>query len=260
MNEELYRLPLYYDIAFSWDLTEEIQFFGRVFRAHVPFKVERILEPACGTGRFLVALPRHGYSVTGYDRNPDMLEFARKRLTSVGDPRVATTIEADMETARFERRFDAALNSINSLGYLHTDEAIVTHLRNIGESLRPGGVYVVHIACAGEGEREGPSGGTWEMERDGVTIRTTWDIEREDNDAKLSHQICEMEIDDHGEKRMLIDRHVLRLWFYDDIKELVRRSGALELAAVYGERFDPIPLDTEITGEMGNLYYILRAS
>ncbi len=259
MEEELYRLPLYYDIAFSWDLTKEIEFFGRVFRTHVPFEVEHILEPACGTGRFLMTLPLHGYRVTGYDRSPVMLEHARRRLTESGNPRVVTTIEADMESARFTRRFDAALNSINSLGYLHADEAIVAHLRNTGESLRPGGVYIVHVACAGEGGETSSSGGSWEMERGGVKVHTTWGVEREDDDAKLSHQICEMEIDDHGEKKVLVDRHVLRLWFYDDLQDLVRRSGSLELAAVYSEGFERMPLETEITGEMGNLYYILKA-
>ena len=54
---KLYDLPHIYDIAFSWDLSEEIDFFKLVFETHVDFPVAHILEPACGTGRFLRTLP-----------------------------------------------------------------------------------------------------------------------------------------------------------------------------------------------------------
>ncbi len=258
MSQRLYEHPLYYDIAFSWDLTPEIVFLGRVFREHVPFAVRDVLEPCCGTGRFLVELPKHGYSVTGYDRNPTMLEFARKRVAGVGDPVVARALRGDMISVRFDREFDAALNSINSLGYLLTDEDIVRHFANTAVSLRVGGVYVVHIACAWEEEPK-LDGNTWTMVRDGVRVRTTWTVERQDRVAKLSHQLCVMEIEEEGRTLTLFDRHVLRLWTYDDFRELVARSGRLTLAAVYSEDFERLPLDAEITGQMGNLYYVLRA-
>ena len=258
MSEELYEHPEYYDIAFSWSLDAEIEFFGRVFREHVPFEVRRVLEPCCGTGRFLLALPRHGYSVTGYDVNLGMVEYARRRVEEHGDPAMARADVGDMRTACYEREYDAALNSINSLGYLHSDEEIVRHFVNTGRSLRPGGAYIVHVSCAWEGEPD-LGHNTWEMERDGIRVRTTWTIEREDRATKLSHQLCSMEIDDHGRRVAIVDRHVLRLWFYDDLRDLVERSGALTLEAVYSEDFRRLPLDTKITGEMGNLYYILTA-
>ncbi len=260
MSEELYNLPLYYDVAFSWDLEPEIEFFSRLFREHVPFPVERILEPACGTGRFLVTLPRHGYRMTGYDTSPVMLDHARQRVAEAGTSGDVTLVRAEMETAVFPREFDAALNSINSLGYLLEDDDIVSHFRLTGEALKPGGIYIVHISCAWDGPLH-KEGSIWEMERDGVRVKTTWAIESEDRAMRLSHQLCTMEIDDRGEKRVLIDRHRLRLWVYEEFRELVERSGSLELAAIYaeGERHESVPLDAHINGEMGNLYYILRA-
>lgn len=255
---DLYSHPLYYDIAFTWDLSPEIAFFGRVFERHVPFPVGRMLEPCCGTGRFLVALPRHGYSVTGYDMNPEMLDYARRRIADVGDPLRARAIWGDMRTARFEREFDAALNSVNSLGYLLSDDEIVTHFSNTGASLRPGGVYIVHISCAWDGE-PARDRNRWEMERDGVRVRTRWMIEKEDHEAGLSHQLWTMSIDDGGRCVELQGREALRLWTYDGLRALVESSGALTLAALYSEDFKPLPLDTRVSGEMGNLYYVLKA-
>jgi SAM-dependent methyltransferase len=259
MTEELYEHPEYYDIAFSWDVGPEIEFFGTVFEEHVPFEVRRILEPCCGAGRFLLALPRHGYSVTGYDANLGMVEYARKRVEEHGDPSKARVDVGDMRTACYDREYDAALNSINSLGYLRSDEEIVQHFANTGRSLKPGGVYVVHISCAWDGEPS-PDGSSWEMERDGIRVKTTWTIESEDRAHKLSHQLCTMEIDDRGEKSVLVDRHALRLWVYDDLRDLVERSGSLRLAAVYSEDFKPLPIEEHKSGEMGNLYHILAAA
>jgi SAM-dependent methyltransferase len=258
MDEELYEHPEYYDVAFSWDLDREIEFFGRVFREHVPFEARRILEPCCGTGRFLLALPRHGYSVVGYDANPRVVDYARMRIGERGDPAMARAEVGDMVSARYDRPFDAALNSINSLGYLHCDSDIARHFVNVGASLRPGGVYIVHISCAWDG-KPGLDHNTWVMERDGVRVRTTWTIEREDRSAKLSHQLCAMEIDDRGERSVLVDRHALRLWHYEDLRELVARSGSLRLAAVYAEDFKALPIEGHKSGEMGNLYYVLAA-
>ncbi|MBD3348594.1 MAG: methyltransferase domain-containing protein [Candidatus Eisenbacteria bacterium] len=255
---DLYRHPEHYDIAFTWDLGPEIEFFGRVFAEHVPFPVRRILEPCCGTGRFLLELPRHGYSVTGYDRSPEMLEYARRRVADLGDPVAARAVGGDMVTALFDREFDAALNSINSIGYLLSDEEIVAHLRNTGASLVKGGVYIVHIACEWEGEPD-LGQNTWTMERDGLSVTTTWRIESEDRDARLSQQVCTMEIDDHGKKSSHTFRETLRLWRHYDLKELVSRSQALEYAALYSESFERLPPGTRATGEMGNLYHVLRA-
>lgn len=257
MNDTLYALPLYYDIAFSWDLEPELDVFERIFARHVPGEVERILEPACGTGRFLVSLPRRGYRMTGYDACPQMLEYARRRVAEAGESGVEV-VEADMVFAKVDPDgYDAALNSINSLGYLLTDREIVAHLRRTGFSLRPGGVYVVHLACAHDGEI--PPGETWEFERDGVRVKTTWSVFREEFAARRSFQTCEMVIDDHGRVTRFWESHVLRLWTLKDIERLAARSGAFELDAVYTERFEEVPAGTRISGEMGNLYFILKS-
>lgn len=260
MSDELYRLPLYYDIAFSWDIASEVEWFGALFREHVPFHVRNMLEPACGAGRFLAELPKHGYRVTGYDSSDEMLDYARGRIESVGDPGAVALVKAEMQSARFPREFDAALNSINSLGYLLEDGDIVSHFRLTGEALKPGGVYIVHISTAWD-DLGNAVGESWEIERDGVRVKTRWEVEREDYEARRSHQRCTMEIDDHGESRVLVQRHELRLCVLDELKELAERCGTLVLEAIYGEgrEHERLPLDSHINGEMGNHYYVLKA-
>jgi SAM-dependent methyltransferase len=142
MNKKLYNLPKYYDVAFSWDITFEIKLFKKFFKKYVPFEVKNILEPACGTGRFLVSFPEYGYHITGYDNSPEMIEYTQKRISDEGLRNRAAVITGDMRSTKFKTQFDAAINSINSLGYLLSDDDILSHLRNTGESLRSEGIYI----------------------------------------------------------------------------------------------------------------------
>lgn len=246
-KEKLYHLPEYYDIAFSWDISKEIEFLVDLFKRHVPFEVKNILEPACGTGRFLVNLPKYGYHMLGYDNSPKMVAYAKKRIADTGLQKMSTVIVDDMKSAKFDKKFDAAINLINSIGYLLSDDDILTHLRNTGESLRSEGIYVVQLACAWDKlephEEEG-----WIMERNGIRVKTIWDIEKEDKEKKLSYQVCKMEIDDHGKHILIEDHHTLRLWLFEDLKSLIRRSEKFELEAIYDEKHKQISLNSHKVG------------
>ena len=150
MKKKLYDLPKYYDIAFSWDNSDEIDLLQMIFKKYVPFKVKNILEPASGSGRFLTSFPKYKYQITGYDNNQKMVDYAQKRISDVGLQEFAKVISGDMKSIKFKEKFDAAFNSINSIGYLLSDKEIISHFRNTGESIKKGGVYIIHLACAAD--------------------------------------------------------------------------------------------------------------
>ena len=215
MPSRLYGLPEVYDIAFSWELSEEIAFFRRVLETHAPFPVRRILEPACGTGRFPRTLPVHGFQVTGYDINPTMLRYAGDSVAAIGCEGSARALLADMVSPDIPGKFDAAFNSINGIGHLHSDDDIVSHLKATGSSLGEGGIYIVHLNFAHEGKL--PGGDRWTMERSGISVKTWWRILSEDRESKLSHQIGSFEVERDGMIERFDDRHTLRLWFSSDL-------------------------------------------
>ncbi len=231
--------------------------FRRFLKQHVGFTVKHILEPACGTGRFLTTLPKYRYHITGYDNNPNMVAYAKEKIKTAGYDNMADVFLMDMKSAKMDKKYDSAINSINSLGYLLTDDDILSHLRNTGESIKRGGIYIIHLACAWDKleprEEEG-----WTMQRDEISIRTVWYIKKEDRQKKLSYQVCKMFITDHGENKEIVDDHILRLWIYADLKELINKSQVFRLEAIYDEKEREVPLDSPIIGEMGNLYYILK--
>jgi SAM-dependent methyltransferase len=260
MEKKLYYLPGYYDLAFSYDVSGEVTFFTRCFDTYADFNVRRILEPACGSGRLLIPLARCGYYVVGYDISDEMVAYTRDKIEKAGLSPSAEVILGDMRTARFKDTFDAALNLLNTIGYLISDDDILNHFKAMSYSLRKGGLYIVELSCANENlSNEERPDDTWVAEQDGITIQTTWHTERYDRAEKRKHNICKMRIEDgkKGTRFMFIEPHILRLWFFDDFKRLSREGGFV-LKAIYNQNFELVPLESHICGELGNLYFILK--
>jgi len=256
MKVNRYDKPHYYHIAFDRLYESERRMIESCFIKHVSFPVKSVLEAACGTGRLLVDLPKHGYQVTGYDLSPEMVAYSIKRVTEADLHDSVTVVHGDMAAIEFDQKFDAALNLINSIGYLLEDEDILSHLRHTGDSIRSGGIYVVHLGCAPEHDKAGST--SWEIDLDGVSGTAAWGTARFDRNRKLVYEYFKMDANDNGTRVSFKDDHILRLWLYEDIQKLIKESGKFRLEEIYDEDGKSVDLDSNITGSMGNLFYVLK--
>jgi len=73
-----YNRPTYYDISFSHEMSEELDFLKAVFYKYCKGSPPRLLEPACGTGRLIIPLVRSGFDCTGFDMNEHALSYLKK--------------------------------------------------------------------------------------------------------------------------------------------------------------------------------------
>ena len=228
----------------------------RWFDELVPFDVKTVLEPACGSGRLAVGLAKEGFQVTGYDLSQEMVEFATNKIAKASLQDRATVLRGDMASMTFDEEFDVAVNPINSIGYLLSDDDILSHLRNTATALRPGGVYLVQLGCADEQFKA--EGGSWDVDVDGMKGSFCWGCSREDREHKLLYEYCRVDIVDYGTEIKFEDEHVMRLWFYDDLKRLIKESGSFVLEAIFTDKGEVVDMNSKITSEMGNLYYVLK--
>ncbi len=72
----------------------------------------RILDVCCGSGHVTRELVARGYSVTGIDGSAALIDQARRDLPMAG------FIAADVRHAVFDRHFDAALSTFDSMNHL----------------------------------------------------------------------------------------------------------------------------------------------
>lgn len=255
----IYDYPEYYDIAASWELEQDIAVLRKIIETHAIYPVRHILEPACGTGRYLMALAELGYRMTGYDANSRMIAFAQQRIEAQALTETINVTAGDMIVWKQENtQFDAACNLVGSLGYLLKDQDILAHLQHTGAMLRKGGSYVVQLTCAWDGPLQSEE--AWQFQQGNVQVATGWRIIKEDRRAKRSQHLAIMTVQDGEQQHTITDVQELRLWEYQDLQRLIQQSGVFTLDAIYSREGSPIPLDSHINGEMGPLYYVLQVN
>lgn len=107
------------------------------------FRGRDVLDLCCGPGRHAIALARRGYRVTGVDRSPFLLGQARTRAAR---ERVEVEwIQRDMR--EFVRRdgFDLIVNLCTSFGYFEDQADDLRVLRNVHETLRRDGAFLIDV-------------------------------------------------------------------------------------------------------------------
>jgi SAM-dependent methyltransferase len=223
-----------YDLAFDWDLSEEVEWV----HARLGARCRSVLEPGCGSGRVLEALARRGVEAVGIDRSPRMVEAARRRLHASGVR--AEVILADMTEFELGRSFDGAVCPINTLAHLSPSE-LARHLERMARHLRPGARYLVQLALH---DRAGPGdlrASRWEATRGATRLGVTWATEEVDVGAARCRQRSRIEIlagDRAGE--VVEEIHVVTAWTPETWTDVVAASP-LAAGAVYDADRDGRP-------------------
>ena len=102
-------------------------------------KGSRILEPLCGSGRFLVPFWKRGFDISGMDLSAEMLEKLRRKAPD------AKVIQADILEYSPGEKYDYIFITSGSVS-LFTDMNLCKNiLRNLKELLLPGGRFVFAV-------------------------------------------------------------------------------------------------------------------
>ncbi len=102
-----------------------------------------VLDLGCGIGRHAVELARRGLHVTGVDRTKVYLDKAAQAARADGLP--LELVQVDMRSFRRPGAYDAVVNLFNSFGYFEDPDDDRQVVRNILDSLRPGGVLLMEM-------------------------------------------------------------------------------------------------------------------
>ena len=186
----LYDHPSYYDLVFGSDWKAEFDFLRGCFERHASGRVQRLFEPACGTGRLLYRFAQAGFDIAGLDLNPRAVAFCNDRLRRHNLP--ATAFVADMTDFQLPRKADAAFNTINSFRHLPTEAAARRHLRCVAANLRRGGLYVLGLHLT---PTEGPAieREAWSAGRGNLRVNTSLETVRRDLRRRMEY--CAMTFD-----------------------------------------------------------------
>lgn len=226
-----------YDIAFDWDISDEVDWLVERLRATT------VLEPGCGSGRMLEALTDRGCLVVGIDRSPRMLEISRRRLGARGE-----VFEGDMTDFDLGRTFEGAVCPINTL--LHLDPSgLARHLERMAQHLEPGSRYLVQVGLVA-GDEDPFAGSHWEASRGETTLKVDWVDEELDVAHGVSRQRSRIEVLSGPRAGAVIEElHDMTAWTPDTWAAAIETSPFEEVATYDGGSEEPWPrVDATATG------------
>ncbi|RDV14451.1 class I SAM-dependent methyltransferase [Pontibacter diazotrophicus] len=129
----------YYHILYNNRNTQEAQaFMDRLLAYLHPKPHNKILDLACGKGRYSVYLHQKGFDVTGIDLSGKSIAHAKQ----FGKEHLHFDVH-DMRKVYKPEYFDFILNLFTSFGYFDTETENVVALAATAKSLKPGGKLVI---------------------------------------------------------------------------------------------------------------------
>lgn len=214
-----------YDLLHGADTASELDAvlaaFGRLGNGG-----RRVLEPACGTGRYLAALAARGYEAVGYDSNPRALAFARRRLKGSS----ARAVRGEMTSFAGNGVFDLAFSTLSSFRHLLTQRDALRHLRLTAGSLAPGGVYIVGIDLAdyasGQDDEE-----TWEASGGGMRVSHVMLSLAPDKRRRRERIVNFVAVSEDGRERLIESCYDLRSYDLREWESLIAASSFRILGA-----------------------------
>jgi len=102
-----------------------------------------VLDLCCGPGRHATELAKRGFTVTGVDLTPFLLNIAKERADAEGLE--AEWVQSSMLDFVRPEAFNLVLSMFTSFGFFDDKEDDLKVLRNMYESLEPGGVAMIDV-------------------------------------------------------------------------------------------------------------------
>lgn len=240
-----YDYPQYYDLGFRDNSKREVKFFQAAFERFVPGKVNKILEPGCGTGRLVFELAKLGFEVTGLDLNSVALGYCQKRLHRRGLD--ADLVVGDMTDFSFPTQFDAVINPINTFRHLTTEDQAVRHLKLVAKHLRPGGIYILGLhLIPPDADLEGTE--RWTAKQGKTKVTYSLSVIDSSRRTRIENLRITMNVQRPSGRLRLVDEFPLRMYSASQIKSLFAKVPELKLVGMYDfwyEIDEPQKLDNQ---------------
>ncbi len=235
---EVYQRARYYDIAFSRDVSREVEFLAQLFSRHAGRPLRSMLDIACGPGYHARLFAKRGIVAYGLDLRPEMVAFARDAAAAEGVE--AHWFAADMRRFDLAEPVDLALNSYDSIDCLSGDE-VVEHFATVARNLTPDGLYVFELTHPRDCFLWNYGNHRYAGERNGTKVEIVWLPEGRKIDG-LNQTIesnIVMRVQEHGTLREYPDRAREHFRLPQEYAALARLSGALTVDRFLGDyRFD----------------------
>jgi SAM-dependent methyltransferase len=237
--------PELHELTYSYrDYEEEVTFIELCLQQFGTSQNSRVLDIGCGTGEHMRQFILRGYECDGFDFDPEMIEFAKKKFKRQG---IRADISAgDMRKFDTERKYGLAINMLASANFILTNDVMISHLRSIAHALDPGAIAVLEMFHPREyGFPADNPINTWEIYGDDFYLECILHFAQEPLNSVTQTQKSTKRVtitrNDKTEEHLL--HRTQRVYLFQEFKALVHNAGGLEMVACFGTFNTDRPLD-----------------
>ncbi|MGB7341407.1 MAG: class I SAM-dependent methyltransferase [Phototrophicaceae bacterium] len=224
----------YYDGEVG-DRTDDIQLYSVLANTYG----DPILDVGCGTGRVLLPLAQEGYRVEGIDTSREMLNRLDNKLNALPHLKdYLTYTHGDVFDFAPDKHYQLILMTYNALMHFHDQESQIKLLKKLHSLTATDGLLVLDLPNAGETFATQETDAIM-LDREFIEPETGHLVQLQshsylDRVTQLLHVTWIYdEISGDGTVKRLRVPHVLRYFFYPEIKLLLERCG-FDIVGVYG--------------------------
>ncbi|MBL8877184.1 MAG: class I SAM-dependent methyltransferase [Phycisphaerae bacterium] len=240
-GDGLYQDPLIYDILHEPGTPLEVRSLATIWRRVAEGSPRTVLEPACGTGRYLERFADAGWKCLGFDIDPAMVRFASARLPQDGS-RVWRGRLDNFGSRVGPGSVGLAFCPINSIRHVESDGEMVRHLKAIRRVLAPSGVYAVGISLSAYG-LEAPTEDVWSGKRGSVHVKQVVSYTPATGGRSGRGERVDSVLEIRRGRRIQVRSSTYSLFSYSRAQweRVIARSGlrAIGMVNEYASGFDP---------------------
>lgn len=261
-----YGHPDWWEVLWQNSSDADAEFLNQCFAKHAERIVQRVYDPACGSGRLLWRLMQKGYKVVGTDVNNISVQYARRKVRAKKMvPRIVRHNMSDFIPQELGSRYDACYLMVNDFCELKSYEVGPFLMARIAE-LNQGGLLILGLHVVPEGHKNGAKcwkgwEEEWSGEDDRLRVNSCLRYARSVGRTDYWDLILEAE---YKKPTRDFDRATCSLSYlcysYRELVRLVTKEGPfrdfMELVAVYDFNYDF--LDRVLVDDIGDGIFVFR--
>ncbi len=213
-----------YDITYAETPGDALEFYLH----HLENIKEPVLEPMCGSGRFLIPFLERNIDIDGIDSSPYMLRKCRQRCEKKGLTPVL--YEQLLQELKLPRRYGYIFIPTASFGLIIDREAVKESLKRLHQHLLPGSKLVIEIMTPkAHTETLGQSSKFWLQHGDGAFIGVSR-LPTYDPETQVQRCTSRYELLEEGHTlRTEVETIELRLYERNDFNNLLKAAGFIDI-------------------------------
>lgn len=215
----------YYDLLYhDKDYVGEAAWIDALIRRHSP-DARNVLDLGCGTGRHAIHLVQRGYSVTGVDVSPAMVERAKERAQKADlGPATPQFTCGDLRKYRDSKQYDVVLALFHVMSYQVSNADLRAAMATATEHLAPGGLLVFDCWYGPGVLSEPPTTRVRRLQGDGFAVIRIAEPEHrtDENRVDVHYEIL---VERNGSVERIQECHSMRYLFIPEVDLLLTAAG-----------------------------------